>query len=670
MKKFYLLLSIIGLLTFSNKTQAANDSIYEKRRNAYIDTALAHPNNQSITLQAYRGVPVDTGTLNGILNSITTDGTIDFKIVQLMRVLYLSNGQYDTIIKRALDKVPFWLTNNEVLRDYWSENHMSQWITSDFLRHERYHMPFDARMDYRVRHYLRLKIQYGFYEFLSTDYNPYCLSGLLNLADFAQDAEVKSLATQAATRLLKDQLYTATNNGTTYPTAGRNYYGKYEEPYGQNYNNLIYLLTGFGEAPDGASHAGGFLASSSIPVDPIINSWTPSIDTTLIIGHTLDAGFVINDSLDPVDKVIFQWSSGAYFHPEVCQASAKLLSDSNMWNHTDFSTFSVFRLTPPDQFPALATSLSYASESSVICNDTVAIFKRNGVTLSSVRNFWPGKWGYEQIPCVANAGSSAVFTASGNILADFESRNATNENNDLPYVRQKSNVALLMYRPDINLPNIGQKHPEVSLHWIDSTFSEIRNDSLWLLGRQGGNYVGVRRGCLDVVNTLRACTTKNGQTWVIMVGDSTMYGSFDNFQAVIDSSKFSENWTLNSSTQQWTYSAQIIVDTISIAYDWKGDSTLVGKTTAVEDIVAANQSLHIYPNPATNQVKVDLSAFANQAVTLRVVNMLGQELYHETLTDAGFSQKVINTNSWADGVYLISVETTNELVTEKLVKKQ
>ena len=47
MKNFYLLLSVIGLLTFSNKTQAANDSIYEKRRNAYIDTALAEVEEES-----------------------------------------------------------------------------------------------------------------------------------------------------------------------------------------------------------------------------------------------------------------------------------------------------------------------------------------------------------------------------------------------------------------------------------------------------------------------------------------------------------------------------------------------------------------------------------------------------------------------------------------------
>ena len=219
MKKYYPLIFSLALLALSNKTFAANDSIYEARRLAYIDSSLAHFNNQAITLQAYKGVPVDTGTLNSMLSQLSTDGTADFKIVQLVRILYLSNGQYDSAILSVLNTLPFWLTKNEVVRDYWSENHMCQWMTSDYLLHEKYHRPIDSRLDYRMRHYLRLKVQYGFYEFLSTVYNPYCLSGLLNLADFAQDAEIKSLATQASQRLLTDMLRTANTVGTSFPTA-------------------------------------------------------------------------------------------------------------------------------------------------------------------------------------------------------------------------------------------------------------------------------------------------------------------------------------------------------------------------------------------------------------------------------------------------------------------
>src|ERR1700730_2228005 len=102
MKKHYLLILIIALSGFCNKTFAANDSIYEARRTAYIDNCLANFGYFDITLQAYRGVPVDTATLNAMLATFPTDGTADFQIVQAVRILYLSNGQYDSIILPVL----------------------------------------------------------------------------------------------------------------------------------------------------------------------------------------------------------------------------------------------------------------------------------------------------------------------------------------------------------------------------------------------------------------------------------------------------------------------------------------------------------------------------------------------------------------------------------------
>ena len=167
---------------------------------------------------------------------------------------------------------------------------MIMWMSSDWLLHEKYGKIVDSTLDQRLRHYLHLKVQYGFYEFNSSVYGPYCLSGLLNLADFSQDVEIKTLATQAAQRLLKSFLLETNDKGTYFPVAGRNYYGKYDTPYDQNHNNLIYLLTGFGEAPSQASHAGGFLSTSSIPVDSVINSWTPIVNTHFTLGHTLQDG--------------------------------------------------------------------------------------------------------------------------------------------------------------------------------------------------------------------------------------------------------------------------------------------------------------------------------------------------------------------------------------------
>ncbi len=250
----------------------ANPPDYEARREAFIQTALTHFNGDAITLQAYKGIPVDPQTLTDLLNDVQTNTVADFGIVKLIRVLYLSNGEYDSQILPVLQNIPFWLTPNEPNKVYWSENHMIMWMSSDYLLHQKYNFPVDSTLDKRLRHYLHLKVDYGFYEFFSSVYAPYCLSGLLNLADFSDDAEIKSLATQAAQRLLKDLLLLTNDQGAFFPAAGRNYYGKYKKPYGDNHSYLIYLLTGFGPTPYDGSHASDFLASSTLPVDDIISS--------------------------------------------------------------------------------------------------------------------------------------------------------------------------------------------------------------------------------------------------------------------------------------------------------------------------------------------------------------------------------------------------------------
>lgn len=667
MKKHYALVTGLILAFFYNHLSAANDSIYEQRRNAYIDSCLANFSTFDITLQAYRGIPVNQAAYDTFVVQLPTDGTADFELVQVVRILFLTNGQYDSIALATFPQIPFWLTSGEQLWDYWSENHMCQWLSSDYLLHQKYNFPVDNRLNYRVKHYLELKVQYGFYEFLSTDYGPYCLNGLLNLADFATDTTIKNLAIQASQKLLKDMLMCTNSLGVCYPAAGRNYYGKYEDPYSENYNNLVWLLTGFGQQQTGPSPGGVVLASSSLPVDTIISSWTPHLDTTLIIGHTLDSGFVINDSLQVCDKVLFQWSSGAYFHPEVAAQTSQLLTDSNLWFNPNFSMFAPFRLTSLNEITADATTASYISESSVICNDTVKIFKDYTVTLSSVQNFWPGKLGYEEIPCVANVGTTAVFTASGAVIANFENRSATNENNDLPLVRQKSNVAMLMYRPDVNLPLLGYNQPAVSLHFIDSVYDEVAYDSLWLFGRQGNGYVAVRRGCLDSVNGLRACMNPVGQTWIIMVGDSNMYGSFSNFQSIVDSSQYQENWTYDSTTMQWNYQAQITIDTITINSTWYGDSTLVNPATAIQNVPAGNGSIRVYPNPFTSQISLTgLQSGIEYHLTL--TDIQGRILEQYRLTGTGATYTLNLPATLASGMYLLQLSNGDAVEMVKIVK--
>lgn len=662
--RYFLILLMLGVY-ITNTT--ANSAAYEQRRQNYIDSALVNFQDDAIVMQAYRGLPVTQWALDSFISRIPTKGTADFDIVRLIRVLYLTNGQYDTQILNALQPLPFWLTKNEDLYGYWSENHMIMWMSSNWLLHEKYGWAIDNTLDQRLRHYLRLKVQFGFYEFYSSVYAPYCLSGLLNLADFAQDPEMKNLATQAAAILLKDLLTITNSNGVFYPVAGRNYYSKYATPYGQNHNHLIYLLTGLGQVPSGTSHAGSFLATSTINTDSIETAWTPEVNMVHRIGHTIDTSFIINSGLSPLDKVMFQWSFGGYFHPAVALETVNLLYDSAIWNHPDWQQFQPFQSIPIANIPAATQSLSSMSMSTVICGQDVHVFKHNTVTLASVNNFWKGKLGFQQYPVMANVGTTPVYPASGEAMTDWYDRKSNNANEHLPYVGQKNNVALIMFRPEPKPALFGFTNDEVALHFKDADFDEVRNNNLWLLGRQQNGYVAVRRSCIGTMNGERACPTVNGQTWVLIVGDSAMYGSFNDFETKISQAQYQESWYWDSTVTpaQVVYYARIDFDTTSVEYAWGRDSVV---TTGITKILSEN-GLLIYPNPTQGDVTIDVSSFANKNVSIKVVNALGQQLYFEQTNNLQAGIKHLNTTDWAKGFYIVSVEAEGRLYVGKVMRE-
>jgi len=657
------------LLCLLFKTSRANPVDYENRRTALVDSALVYFNDNAIALQAYRGLPVNQSTLTSYLDGLRTGQNADFQVVQLIRVLELSNGEYDQQILPVLDSVPFWLTSNETKREYWSENHMILWMSSDWLLHEKCGRAIDSSLELRLRHYLKLKLQYGFYEFFSSVYSPFTLAGLLHLADFARDPEIKADATKAAQNLLKEILLLTNDKGVFYPTAGRNYPSKYEGPYGHSHCNLIYQLTGLGPMPLGVSIGGGIFASSSLPVDDVIQSYRTKIDTTFINGHLLTEGFVINQQMAKNDKTIFQWSSGGYFHPDVAESTARLIVDLNLWNHPEFIEFRSFSRTPIELARDYAVLASAISESSVLSREEISIFKNKSITLSSVHDFWKGKLGYQQYPCIANVGTTAVYTGSGKPEPVWDNRPALHANEHLPCVTQKSNVALIMYRPERGLALWNHKELDVALHWKPEDFDEERESGLWLLGRQGNSYVAVRRKCTGTINSVKACSDPDAQTWVIVVGNDDLYGNFDNFQQIIEQAEFTEKWYYLNTTAEWVYYSQIKVDGKVIEYEWKGDATTGPVNPNANIVEISSNTLNIYPSPAKEQLNIDLSSVLNKSVLIEITNALGQKVYTEKIATAT-SLKQINISNLAGGMYVVDISGDGIRFTKKVMIKK
>ena len=92
---------------------------------------------------------------------------------------------------------------------------------------------------------------------------------------------------------------------------------------------------------------------------------------------------------------------------------------------------------------------------------------------------------------------------------------------------------------------------------------------------------------------------------------------------------------------------------------------LAGQTTTtgiIEDSFAS--SINLFPNPATNHVTIDLPN-AKEKVEITITDITGKIIYATIATN---TQKVeVNTKDFAEGIYVVQLQTADFTVTKKLV---
>lgn len=566
------------LWTVNNyKRSAPNSTLlaeFHERQKEYINVADTSP-----IISALTGKAIDRRYLLNQLDNIETDNLADFRLIELIRIMGLTH-EYDDIILPAITKLPFWLTPGDTIRNYWSENHMIMWMSSAWILQEQQHIPVDETLRNRLLHWLKLKSQYGYYEFFSPIYAPFTLSGLLNLYDFAEDQEIKQLAAEAAIILLNDLILASNDKGIFAPVAGRAGSGNYINVTDQSVDEIIRLLTGLGEKLNRASgkHV-GILATTTLDVSPALANYREHFNIRYHIGHNINDIDTIHVQQNERDKTIFQWSAGGYFHPKTADKTYKLITKYDMWDHPNFSGFSMLGK------PAKATKqylnamsiaakfgaevLSDISQGSVISGVDVDLYKHKSLLLSSIRHFNPGRVGYQAWPWVAVTGKNAVYTESGNKEDQYV------DNSHLPYVEQEGNVALIMYKPNAILyaigPYLGFKDFDVKLHWPRDSFDESIELGHWLIARENDSYIALFRPCI----TVDKCTNTL-QTWAVIVGDAETYNSFDHFISVIKQAHVESKWHFDLNNVKYYFISSIQIDKKTINHNWKAH---------VEDVV-------------------------------------------------------------------------------------
>lgn len=114
-----------------------------------------------------------------------------------------------------------------------------------------------------------------------------------------------------------------------------------------------------------------------------------------------------------------------------------------------------------------------------------------------------------------------------------------------------------------------------------------------------------------------------------------------------------------------------------ITYSYSNDKGC--RNSATQTIVVGNSSgitnisgtvgLSIYPNPHLQSFTIELTLTKAEQVSIKLVNMLGEvvnTIEHTTVT--GIYKKQVNTTNLPAGIYFLSVQTQDRLLTKKLIK--
>jgi len=144
-------------------------------------------------------------------------------------------------------------------------------------------------------------------------------------------------------------------------------------------------------------------------------------------------------------------------------------------------------------------------------------------------------------------------------------------------------------------------------------------------------------------------------------------------------------YKINTATTAWqqatinfTYVSTLTPDTLYVLYSatsldfrpkahsilWVDDVT-VTLPTGIEEGVAEENGMEIFPNPSNGNFSVVHQADANQLQTVEVYNVVGELIWSET--NKNKSTFSINISQYPKGIYFVRVKDGNRLTTEKIV---
>ncbi|MEC9208982.1 MAG: LamG-like jellyroll fold domain-containing protein [Bacteroidota bacterium] len=218
-----------------------------------------------------------------------------------------------------------------------------------------------------------------------------------------------------------------------------------------------------------------------------------------------------------------------------------------------------------------------------------------------------------------------------------------------------------------------------SVHILDLTVNDIHvinnivdicYGDTFIVGNSIYTSSGTYTDLLTSVNGCDSIITTNLTVASQVIATVSQVGLDLDVSAVGGNTPYSYQWNTTQITQQITPIAngnywvivedinQCISDTIYFNVTW------ISTDITEFDIV----DLSIYPNPSEDIFNITFTSKEKQNLQLRVLNMLGEEIYTENLESfVGNYNKQIMLGKYPDAIYLLEIKTSEGIVNRKLM---
>jgi hypothetical protein len=579
---------------------------YEERRQQYLEyCATQSPAgrtgffSQIARLELGRE-PVDEEPIRvGIAFVDSREDCCDFVAAGLLRIVYrfhdspLISRELIGEIEECLLRFKYWWDEpaGDNKRCYWTENHQIIFHTDELLAGQLFrerafgndgkdgaaHCEHALHL---IRRWIDFRVRFGFSEWLSNCYFEEDLLALVNLYDFAEQADVRRQAGLLIDVILFEMaLHTyrgvmGCSHGRTYPRlilGGRD----------ENSAPTAKLMLGMGlyNSPSGLGTM--MLATSAYRCPPVIEKIAGDLSGPVLSQerHSFNMDDIpsLGLSYEDTADVNLYWSVQDYTHEKVEALSRWLSHTYQIWLDREqyLPRYAQVRDWQVAQYGQVV-------DPNVDCHAMTEVhiqtYRTGAYLLSCAQDYRPGKPGYQQHPWQATLGIDAmVFTnhpGSDNIISR---PNYWAGNGILPRAAQHHNVLVCLH----HLPE-NDAYPFSHAYFPRAAFDEVVEQDGWICARKENGFIGmyVSQPYLWLANDKdQVVEVRSGGAdtiWLVEMGEQGQWPDFASFVQAVTSAP------LSCSGLQVEYMSP---SQGLISFDWEGELMVKGEPVA----------LHSYP---------------------------------------------------------------------------